>query len=170
MSKKRTIIFITIMAVGIALCAGLFFLTSYNNSKKLQLETLTANINLPDASFVGTALQVNDIRIPIEIADSDPERIKGLSGRESLPEDTGLLFVFEHPERHGFWMKDMKFSIDMLWLDENLQVITIADSVSPETFPQSFSPSAPAKYVLELNAGFSKEHNIIVGSQFSVIK
>ncbi|MEK6847268.1 MAG: DUF192 domain-containing protein, partial [Nanoarchaeota archaeon] len=91
---------------------------------------------------------VMDIDITIEIADSPEERAKSLSGRESLNENAGLLFVHNQPGIYGIWMKDMKFPIDVIWLDENYRVVDIAYYVRPDSFPKVFEPKVPAKYIL----------------------
>jgi len=89
----------------------------------------------------------------VEIADNDIERAKGLSGREFLAQGHGILFIFPQPGVYGFWMKDMNFSIDIVWLDEDLKVVGIEQNVGPETFPQTFYPPVHIKYVVEVNAG-----------------
>ena len=101
----------------------------------------------------------------VEVVDTPELRTKGLSGRESLGEDTGMLFVFEkQSDNNCFWMKDMKFSIDMVWLNDKKQVLNIAENVSPETYPESFCPNGPAKYGLELNAGSATQAGIASGT------
>ncbi|MEX2014012.1 MAG: DUF192 domain-containing protein, partial [Parcubacteria group bacterium] len=65
---------------------------------------------------------------------------------------------------HGFWMKDMHFAIDIVWIDENFRIVGIEKEVRPETFPQVFRPDQPIKYVLELPAGYSERHDIGVGA------
>jgi uncharacterized protein len=104
---------------------------------------------------VPKAFALGDSKLNLIIADIDALRQHGLSDRESLDQNTGMLFVFEKPDYHGFWMKDMHFSIDMLWLDETFKIVHIAKDVAPETYPQSFISTEPAKYVLEVNAGYS---------------
>ena len=74
-----------------------------------------------------------------------------------------MLFVFPADGRHSFWMKDMLFSIDMLWLDANGRVVHVEKGVSPATFPQTFTPSSPSRYVLEVPSGFCDAHGIEVG-------
>jgi len=64
-----------------------------------------------------------------------------------------MLFVFENPGIHGIWMKDMKFPIDIIWLDKDMSVISKELNVSPDTYPQVFYPSREAYYVLEVKAG-----------------
>ncbi len=105
----------------------------------------------------------NSKKINIEKADTDEKRILGLSGRTSLAPDTGLLFIFDRSNYWGFWMKDMKFPIDILWLDKDFKVVTRMDRVAPETYPEVFLPRAAALYVLEINAGASQEYNIHEG-------
>jgi hypothetical protein len=109
---------------------------------------------------------VGDTTIYVETAATEVARERGLSGRDSLAPNTGVLFVFDTDGEWGIWMKDMKFSIDILWLAEDGTVVTIAPNTSPDSYPQSFRPTAPAHYVLELPAGFAAAHSIGVGSKF----
>ncbi len=87
------------------------------------------------------------------VSDTDALREQGLSGRSGLGKGQAMLFVFDRPDKVGFWMKDMKFSIDILWLDEDLRVISFEKGATPESYPKAFYPSSPAKYVVELPAG-----------------
>ena len=109
-------------------------------------------------------LKINDTSIEVEVADSPEAQKLGLSGRAHLADGTGMLFIFETPGQYGFWMKDMNFAIDIVWIDENFRIIGLEKSVSPETFPQSFHPNQPIKYVLELPSGFSDVHRIGIGT------
>lgn len=103
--------------------------------------------------------------LQLEIVDNADLRKKGLSGRESLLSDQGMLFVFDSPGVECFWMKDMKFPIDIVWLDEQKQVVHMKENVTPESYPESFCPKTSAKYVLEVRSGLAKEQNIRIGSQ-----
>lgn len=105
-------------------------------------------------------LSANRAKIRIEVADTPEERIKGLSGRESLDENAGLLFVYDQPGIYGIWMKDMKFPIDVVWLDENYRVVDIVYDIQPDSFPEVFEPSKPALYIFEVNAGFASANGI----------
>lgn len=109
---------------------------------------------------------INDKEIAIEIAKTSQERAKGLSNRESLDKDSGMLFVFDN-ERPTFWMKDTLIPLDIIWINDGL-IIKIDENVQPE--PNTADSNlkryqAPdiTDYVLEVNAGFSKENNIKVG-------
>lgn len=108
---------------------------------------------------------INGVEMIAEIADSENKIKKGLSGRNQLGEAEGMLFVFEKPSIHSFWMKDMKFSIDIIWIDEALKIIDIAKNVSPDTYPRTFQSSKPVKYVLEVKAGWTEKYNVNKGDK-----
>ena len=109
-------------------------------------------------------LSIDGTSVRVAIADTPALRERGLSGYAPLEADEGMLFVFEEDGRHSFWMKDMLFAIDMLWLDAEGRVVHLEKGVSPDTFPTAFTPDAPARYVLEVPAGFCDTHDIRVGS------
>ena len=118
--------------------------------------------------FVGEGrfmmLEINGVSIKAEIADTDGTRSKGLSGRESLGKGNGMLFVFDIPAQYGFWMSKMRFPIDILWMDENKRIVWIERGVTSGSFPQVFSPSSDALYVLELAANYSDELGAEIGT------
>lgn len=105
------------------------------------------------ARVTSNLLVINNLPIQIELADTPEKRNLGLSGRENLPPRTGMLFTFDQPGKWGFWMKDMHFPIDIIWLDGNYRPIHAAESITPQSYPKTFYPPAPATYVLEINAG-----------------
>ena len=113
-------------------------------------------------------LSLSGAQLQVEIVDDRWSRIKGLSGRESLAASTGMLFEFDVSDHHGIWMKDMNFPIDIIWLDENLRVVHTESNVLPETFPTSFKPSHPARFVLEVNDGFVERYSVSVGDTATV--
>ena len=106
-----------------------------------------------------------NVSVQAETVSTDAERSKGLSGREALEEGTGMLFIFDDVDTHTFWMPDMHFAIDIIWLDESMKVVHIKENATPESYPEIFTPSASAKYVLEVPAGFSKKWGIVEGTQ-----
>ena len=106
-------------------------------------------------------------KIVVEVADTVAKQIQGLSGRASMKNNEGMLFVFKEEAIQSFWMKDMQFSLDILWIDENKIIVGIERNVSPDTFPQTFSPYKPALYVLELNAGWTEKHQVVAGDVLS---
>lgn len=118
-------------------------------------------------SYASRSISFGDIHIIAEVADSGFKRELGLSGRSQLAPDGAMLFVFEQSGYYAFWMKDMHFPLDIIWLDEHKKVITINTDVLPSTYPATFSPLSPARYVLELNAGFAKKLHISLGDKAS---
>lgn len=102
---------------------------------------------------VDYSLSAGNKRYRVEVANDEQERKRGLSGRQALAGDEGMLFVFSRPGFHCIWMKDMRFALDIVWLDAQKRVIQILEQVGPDTYPESFCPARPASYVVELNAG-----------------
>lgn len=105
----------------------------------------------------------NSIRVTL--ATTSQERAQGLSGTAPLSPDTGMLFVFPREGTYSFWMKDMQYSLDILWIDGSGAVVYSRESVSPDTYPAAFSSQDPARFVLELPAGYAQEHGVGVGAQ-----
>ena len=95
-------------------------------------------------------LRIGSATVRVELAQTDEEKEQGLSGRQSLAPETGMLFVFSTPERYKFWMKEMLFPIDILWIDAKGTIVDFRRSLSPDTYPAIFEPSVEAQYVLEL--------------------
>lgn len=108
-------------------------------------------------------LKINDVEVQIELADTIAKRTLGLSGRDFLSENRGMFFIFDEPGFYSFWMRDMNFAIDIIWIDENFNIIDITKNVTPESFPKTFKPQEPVKYVLEVNSGWAGNNSIKVG-------
>ncbi|OGI79488.1 hypothetical protein A3F19_02095 [Candidatus Nomurabacteria bacterium RIFCSPHIGHO2_12_FULL_37_29] len=111
------------------------------------------------------AIQIMGQNIRVNLATTDAAREQGLSGRENLKEDEGMLFVFDYPDKYSFWMKDMNFPIDMIWIGENKEIIYIKKNARPESFPESYGPTADSKYVLEIVSGLSSKNNLKEGDK-----
>lgn len=163
--------------MGLLAAGGLFILGDYllKNGYKKQSITHTnilkfIRMYLPDKynKEHSLSLIINNIIVTAEIAASDSQKTMGLSGRNSLPEDRGMLFVYDAPAAEYFWMKDMRFPIDIIWIDKNFKIVYIADNVQPDSFPSKFSSPKPAQYVLEVNAGFTEKNNIKIGDEIKL--
>src|SRR3989344_3154807 len=103
-------------------------------------------------------VEIGTARFAVELARDDAAVRKGLSGRPALPEDTGMLFLFPEPYRYRFWMPDMHFPIDIIWIANDI-VVDITEEVPPEddlANPDFYRPRTPARYVLEINAGAAR--------------
>lgn len=111
----------------------------------------------------GVRLAGQDVKVDLALTELEQER--GLSGRRELAVGEGMLFVFPAPGTYYFWMKGVKFSIDMIWLAEDMRVIYIAKNVPPDSYPRLFGPKENSKYVLEVAAGFSEKNNLRAGDR-----
>lgn len=116
---------------------------------------------------------IGEVKVSTDVADSDAERKKGLGERDSLGENDGMLFIF--PEKSSnvvFWMKDMKFAIDIIWISDN-KIVKIDKNVQPEPGVaedklKRYYPETPINFVLEVNAGFSDKNKITLGNEVQI--
>lgn len=121
--------------------------------------------NLADIKEIKIAGQ----NIKVNLALTPEAQAQGLSGRKSLEKNKGMLFVFSKSDKYAFWMKDMNFSIDMIWIGENMQVIYIKENALPSSYPETYEPSGNAKYILEVVSGFSKKNNLKIGDKVEFV-
>jgi uncharacterized membrane protein (UPF0127 family) len=131
-----------------------FFLISHS-SPKIKPET-------PNNIYVQIAGQ--SIKVDLSITPAQQEQ--GLSGRKSLSQNEGMLFVFDKPSKPLFWMPNMNFPIDIIWITEDLKVAYIKKNALPKLYPETYGPGEndnSAKYVLEVVSGFSDSNNLKVG-------
>lgn len=105
-------------------------------------------------------LQVGNTQVAVEVRDTEEGRSQGLSGREQLGEDEGMLFIFDQPGIYGFWMKDMKFPLDFIWIKDNA-VAEIRENVGIDQM--DIRPKEAADKVLEVNSGWVEKQGIKVG-------
>jgi hypothetical protein len=159
MKKNNKLIIILVLFLTAAL---LFFI-----GHKPVLAPETLQTELKTLKLNGSDLVASEARIfKVEIADTDEKRMQGLSGRESLPENQGMLFVFDVSDYHTFWMKDMNFSLDFIWISRN-QIVEISRNIKPEDYqpPKTLVPGNKIDKVLEVNAGFAEKIGIKEGDK-----
>ncbi|WP_191860672.1 DUF192 domain-containing protein [Hanstruepera ponticola] len=108
-------------------------------------------------------------KIDIEIADNEFETQTGLMYRESMKDDHGMLFVFPDSRPRSFYMKNTRFSLDIIYLDEQQTIVSFQENASPLD-ENSLPSNAPAKYVLEVNAGLVQKWQLQVGDKISYTK
>ncbi len=112
-------------------------------------------------------IRTGSTTVSVRIADTPALRERGLSGTQPLSGNDGMLFIFPVDDFHSFWMKDMLYPIDMIWLDAQKRVVHVAADAQPAGYPSEvFRPSTRARYVLEVNAGWASDHGVVIGSQF----
>ncbi len=173
MSKK--IIYIIIFVLFIAfLCFSFFYNkkivhtptlgdTSVTQSEQLDSQNNSQNYNVKQFKIGGKILKV-------EIASTSVQREKGLSGKTSLKEDEGMLFVFDNQGVYYFWMKDMFLPIDIIWFSPEWKIIYIQKNATPDSYPKVFGPSVNSKYVLETISGFAEKNNLKTGDTAELLK
>lgn len=142
--------------LGVVILGGVVWLSG--KEKPVARQVVQEEVAVPKAV-------INGVEIELEVVRTPAKQARGLSGRQSLKANTGMLFVYETPSIPGFWMKEMNFPIDIIWIDQNKKVVDITENLAPETYPQVFYPRSPMQYVLEVNANWSKTRNISVGDE-----
>lgn len=156
-------------AVGIIGICALIACISYlaitrNTSTPSAPSTSLSSSALPDfAGYKTSLIHIDGQALRVAIADTEALRSLGLGNREGLPDGEGMLFVFGEDKEHAFWMKDMRFSIDMLWISRDGLIVYTAENISASTYPENFVPTSPARYVLELPAGYANKRGFKVG-------
>ncbi len=127
-------------------------------------ESVETAVRVPVVEVGGAAFKV-------EVSDDAEERSQGLSGRDPLPDDGGMLFVYQEPVVPGFWMRQMRFPLDFVWIGDDCTVADVTPDVpapepgTPESELTLYRPSAPVLYNLEVNAGTAARHGIGVGDE-----
>jgi len=128
--------------------------------------SIPSDSKLEAVEFPRGTVKLDDTVLEVQIADTEPRRVRGLMFQEQLPYDEGMLFVFDSPGNHSIWMLNMQFSLDVMWFDENLPPCKTALETMACT---GTSPNNDAKYVLEVTSGFVQEYGINNDSKLEII-
>jgi len=137
--------------------------------------TLPSDVKLESVKFPMGTIMIDDVPLQVQIADSEPRRIRGLMFQDQLPYDQGMIFVFEKPGLYSLWMLNMQFSLDMIWFDQDGKIVHIEKDVPPCKTPleiaacQSIVPDEEAVYILEVTSGFIDQNNITQDSVLKII-
>jgi uncharacterized protein len=153
MSVNKIIIIVgVIFAIFLA-----FILIQFNPLGKSPLKKDVPSVVIKDHTFTVT------------IASTELQRQQGLSGQASLPLTEGKLFLFDHPDVYAFWMKGMKFPIDIIFIKDN-KIVSITENAQPATTeePQIYQPTGSINAALEINAGLSKKYNFKPGDTVDI--
>lgn len=140
--------------------------TSYKNVAAVPVATdLEISSSTPWEVIYPTteSMKIGGVDVKASIAQNWPDRIKGLSDTPYLPEDVVKIFVFDSAGYHSIWMKDMNYSIDIIWVDADSKIVHIEKDASPESYPGMFVTEVPATYVIETVTGFAAKNEIVVG-------
>jgi len=174
MQRRTTLLFLVCCCVIVATVAGCASpLNTATNSASNAAASGTGN-----AGSATTAVKALRYRVTIgngtvlaEVADTAAQQETGLMYRTSLNEDAGMLFIFQTQEQQSFWMKNMRFPLDIIFITGDKHVLDIYASVPPcpgDPCPL-YTSSGPIKYVLEVNAGFSARNGITNGDPVTIV-
>ena len=142
--KKEIVIFLVVAIIFIFAV----FLFSQNKSQE----------KTPKSIILG------EVEVFVEIADSPDEWERGLMFRESLKENSGMLFIFKDSKERNFWMKNTLVELDIIFINKNFEIVNIKNAIPCEKEPcESYESVLPAKYVLEVNSGFAEKNNLNIG-------
>lgn len=151
--KKILILFVILIAVAIG---GTFAQKYVKNNPSTLPFTKQSKAIIKNQSF------------NLLLAKSGKEKEIGLSEKKSLDENSGMLFTFDKPGYYSFWMKNMKFPIDIIFIKDN-KIVTIHENVKPPKTPNEsvpiFKPEAESDKVLEINAGLSQKYGFKNGDE-----
>jgi hypothetical protein len=124
------------------------------------------------STFTSTTININNQQINLEIAKTNSQKAKGLSGRTSLCSDCGMIFIFNKEGIYPFWMKDTLIPLDMIWLNSQGLIVSILTAQpepnTPITQLKLYQNQMPAKYVIELNANRAQELNLKIGDKMEL--
>ncbi len=147
-NKKNKILFSVFVVFIIIFSIFLFFYSTFSN----------AQVTLGGKTFL------------VEVVSTPTKLERGLSGHLPLKDYEGMLFIFPKPDIYRFWMKEMLFPIDIIWIDENWHIIHVEKSLKPETYPTIFYSKTPALRVLEVSSGESERLNLKVGDSVKFVE
>ena len=137
--------------------------------------SIPADTKMDFAEFPRGTIRVDDVLLEVQVADTQPRRTLGLMHQNELPYDQGMIFIFDQVGQYSMWMRNLQFSLDMIWFDENGVAVHIEQDVPPcltavEAMAcPSIAPGVQALYILEVTAGFVDMHGIRLGSVLQLI-
>ena len=161
--KKNTQVYIWVGIIAVLLVAFLIAPTFQNEVNR---NIATHSENLRD----DVRLVFPQGEIQAQLANTLTARELGLSYRDKIGDNEGMLFVFDKPDIYAFWMKDMNFPIDMIWFSSTGQVVHTEENLATSTYPKAFANKPKAQYVLEMNAGMAKKYGLYLGSKVDLSK
>jgi len=164
-------IIILLAVISLALLTGFFF--NYLNKKELKPVVASSipnilEVKIPERKWKIKNIQIGSKNYEIYITESRENQTTGLAAFEEIKENQGMIFEFPEEDYHAFWMKNMKFDIDMIFLDQNNQVIQIFENVQKSSYKsdtdfQTYMPKLKSKFVIEIKSGETKKNGLRTG-------
>jgi uncharacterized protein len=137
--------------------------------------SIPSDSKLEAVEFPRGTIKIDDIALQVQVADTEPRRVRGLMFQDPLPYNQGMIFVFEKAGIYSLWMLNMQFPLDMIWFDKDGNIIHIEKDIPPcktalETMTcQSITPDGEALYILEVTSGFVDKFQITKESKLNII-
>jgi uncharacterized protein len=145
----------------IVIVAAALIIGPAETKKKTQVSKNTG----PCGSYRHDAqVKVSGKTFDVELPKNSDAFDKGLGGRPCITDSEGMLFRFKQSGQYPFWMKGMKFPIDIIWIGADHKVAAVEVNEAPSTYPDKFVNQRPAQYVLEIKADLSKQLHIDIGT------
>ena len=169
----RLVIVAVVIALGIISSALVLYFNPAISSTlgqpedKQQVPPLDGEVRSATNGYRQVNVEVNGLILVADVAATDEQKTKGLAVKNSLAENEAMLFVFDNEAQHTFWMKNMKFPIDIIWIGSDKRVVHIEHNLQPcssELLCPTYKPVADSLYVLETVAGFAERHGITKGT------
>jgi uncharacterized protein len=157
-----------IAAVAVGSTATLYFYPFILTGTGEQQQDLVVKGATGSNGYQQVNVTVNGVELVADVAANNTQRTKGLAVKDHLNENESMLFVFSSAAKQVFWMKDMKFPIDIIWMDANKTVVHVEHSLEPCPaigYCQTYSPGTDSLYVLETVAGFADRHGVTEGTK-----
>lgn len=165
---KVLVLVILIVVVGIVtFVPGIFSKEPSTLVKEVKFENLKDLLEVPDRSVTGLEIvgAEGKTALKAEVVNTTESRQLGFSGREGVVDGQGMIFVFPEPSMYSFWMKNMLFPLDVIWINTENKIVHIETNKGPDTYPNAFAPKEPAQFVLETSAGFVDFFGVKVGDE-----
>jgi uncharacterized protein len=169
--NKNALLISVAVVIAIVFILSLVLFNTYEPVRKKPVSKQHSNVTKTSPAFRkdGTLSLIplsnsSPIKIDIEIADDEAERMRGLMDRFKLPDSAGMFFIFPDEIPRSFWMKNTYISLDIIYINADKEIVSIQKYTQPQT-TTSIPSEKPAKYVLEVNAGFTDKMNINPGDK-----
>jgi uncharacterized protein len=163
LGRKSLVALLVVGILAIAALAGVRYMPSVVKEFSGDDLQTSQSSTLPGADYRVVTAGIGTDQFALWVADTVGKQQLGLGKRQSLPAKQGMIFPYDVDDKQCFWMKDMNFSIDMIWVDAEKRVVHIQPKVSPDTYPQTFCTPTPSRYVVELAPGSVERIRLKVG-------
>lgn len=152
----------SVLIIGILIILAIVIVIINNSKKETSTTSDEYQFHKEDELVILDSNKVIKKKIDIEIADTEYDRELGLMFRNEMTDEQGMLFIFPFEDYQSFWMRNTYLPLDMIFIDSQKRIITIHKNTIPLS-EGSYRSSAPTKYVLEVNAGFTDKYQIQEG-------